>query len=67
MGHPNPPETGILTGSAAAPHVVVSGGSVSADERLRIQVIQDLVEERLIFSLIDMKEDGTSGAEILVP
>jgi hypothetical protein len=67
LGHPNPPETGILTGSAAAPYAVVSGGSVSANERLRIQVIQDLVEERLIFSLIDMKEDGASGAEILVP
>jgi hypothetical protein len=67
LGHPHPPETGILTGSAAAPYAVVSGGSVSANERLRIQVIQDLVEERLIFSLIDMKDDGTSGAEILVP
>jgi hypothetical protein len=66
MGHPNPPETGILTGSAAAPHVVITGGSVSADERLRIQVIQDLVEERLLFSLIDMKEDGAGGAEIPV-
>jgi hypothetical protein len=66
MGHPNPPETGILTGSAAAPHVVISGGSVSASERLRIQVIQDLVEERLLFSLIDMKDDGAGGAEIPV-
>ncbi|CAK8721340.1 DUF4469 domain-containing protein [Candidatus Electronema halotolerans] len=66
MGHPNPPETGILTGSAAAPYVVINGGSVSADERLRIQVIQDLVEEQLLFSLIDMKEEGASGAEIPV-
>ena len=66
LGHPHPPETGILTGSAAAPHVVVSGGSVAANERLRIQVIQDLAGERLLFSLIDMKEDGASGAEIPV-
>jgi hypothetical protein len=66
MGHPNPPETGILTGSAATPYVVISGGSVSASERLRIQVIQDLVEERLLFSLIDMKDDGAGGAEIPV-
>lgn len=66
MGHPNPPETGILTGSAATPHVVISGGSVSANERLRIQVIQDLIEERLMFSLIDMKDDGAGGAEIPV-
>lgn len=66
LGHPNPPETGILTGSAAAPYAVISGGSVAADERLRIQVIQDLVEERLLFSLIDMKEKGAGGAEIPV-
>jgi hypothetical protein len=66
LGHPNPPETGILTGSATAPYAVVGGGSVSADERLRILVIQDLAEERLLFSLIDMKDGGTSGAEIPV-
>ncbi|MDU9047835.1 MAG: DUF4469 domain-containing protein [Candidatus Electrothrix sp. Rat3] len=66
LGHPNPPETGILTNSAAAPYAVVSGGSASADERLRILVIQDLAEERLLFSLIDMKDGGTSGAEIPV-
>jgi hypothetical protein len=59
-------ETGILTGSAAAPYVAVIGGSVSTDERLRIQVIQDLVEERLLFSLIDMKEEGASGVEVPV-
>ncbi|WYD82290.1 MAG: hypothetical protein V8K32_07840 [Candidatus Electrothrix gigas] len=35
-------------------------------ERLRIQVIQNLSEERLMFSLIDMKEDGVSGAAIPV-
>ncbi|MCI5150923.1 MAG: hypothetical protein D3916_16325, partial [Candidatus Electrothrix sp. MAN1_4] len=36
------------------------------DERLRIQVIQDLVEERLLFSLIDMKDGSASGAAIPV-
>ncbi len=66
LGHPHPPETGILTGSAAAPYAVVSGGSVSANERLRIQVIQDLPGKRLLFSLIDMKDGGASGAEIPV-
>ncbi|WP_417914536.1 hypothetical protein [Candidatus Electronema sp. JM] len=66
MGHPHPPETGILTGSAAAPHVKITGGSVSADERLRIQVIQDLPAGRLLFSLIDMKADGAGGNEIPV-
>uniref|UniRef100_UPI004056C1E6 DUF4469 domain-containing protein n=1 Tax=Candidatus Electronema sp. TaxID=2698783 RepID=UPI004056C1E6 len=67
LGAPNPPATGILTDDYITSYVSINGGSTSANERLRIQVIQDLVEERLIFSLIDMKEDGTSGAEILVP
>lgn len=67
LGAPNPPATGILTDDHATSHVSIDGGSTSANERLRVQVIQDLMEERLIFSLIDMKEDGASGAEILVP
>jgi hypothetical protein len=67
LGAPNPPATGILTDDHATSHVSIDGGSTSANERLRVQVIQDLVEERLIFSLIDMKDDGTSGAEIVVP
>jgi hypothetical protein len=57
---------GILTGSAAAPYVSITAGSVSANERLRIQVIQDLSAERLLFTLIDMKKGGASGAEIPV-
>ncbi|WP_446011834.1 DUF4469 domain-containing protein [Candidatus Electrothrix sp.] len=66
LGHPNPPDTGILTDNAATPYAVVTGGLVTADERLRIQVIQDLVEERLLFSLINMKKQGESGTEIPV-
>ena len=60
--------TGILTGGATAPapYVEIIGGSLAADERLRIQVIQDLVEERLLFSLIDMKDGGASSAQIPV-
>uniref|UniRef100_UPI0040561F49 HU family DNA-binding protein n=1 Tax=Candidatus Electronema sp. TaxID=2698783 RepID=UPI0040561F49 len=67
LGAPNPPATGILTDDHATSHVSIDGGSTSANERLRVQVIQDLMEERLIFSLIDMKEDGAKGAEIIVP
>jgi len=66
LGNPSPPETGILTGSAAVPYVGINAGTVSADERLRIQVIQDLAAERLLFSLIDMKDGGAGGAEIPV-
>lgn len=66
LGQPESPETGILSGSAATPCVVVIGGSVSANERLRIQVIQDLIEERLMFSLINIKDGGAGGAQIPV-
>jgi hypothetical protein len=66
MGHPNPPEVGILTGSATAPHVVIKGGSVSADTRVRIQVLQDVAGQRLLFSLLDMTEGGAAGQEAVV-
>jgi hypothetical protein len=66
FGHPNPPEVGILTGSADSPNVSVTGGMVSANSKLRIQVLQDLAEERLLFSLLDMQEGGAAGEEVLV-
>ena len=66
LGHPNPPETGILTGKAAAPNVVVTGGTLTADERLRIQVLQDLTGERLLFTLLAMQEGGAAGEEVVV-
>jgi len=66
MGHPNPPEVGILTGKAAAAYVSVTGGSVSANETLRIQVILDLRAAALLFSLLDMQEGGRAGAVVTV-
>ena len=66
LGHPNPPETGILTGKAAAPHVSVTGATLTTDERLRIQVLQDLAENRLRFALLDMEEGGAAGEEVVV-
>jgi len=66
MGHPNPPEAGILTGKESSPHVSVTGGSVSADETLRIQAVLDLRADTLLFSLLDMKEDGKEGAAVTV-
>jgi len=59
-------ETGILTGSEGVPHVTVMDGASTENVRLRIQVIQDLAEEQLIFSLLDMKENGAAGAEVIV-
>ena len=58
--------TGILTGSADAPYVLLTGGTFSDPTVLRIEVIQDLAEEQLMFSLIDMQEEGASGTAIPV-
>ena len=61
FSHPNPPEVGILTGSAAAPNVVVTGGDLAADTSVRVEVMQDLHKEELVFRLLDMREDGAAG------
>ena len=58
--------TGCLTGSADAPYVTITSGIVSEDTRLRIRVIRDALSNRLIFSLIDMREGGAAGNEISV-
>ena len=59
-------EAGILTGNAAAPLVTLTSGDMSADTKLRIQVLQDLPENRLLFSLLDMHEGGAAGAAVSV-
>lgn len=64
ISHPNPPETGILTGSATAPYVSITGSSLSADTTVRVEVIQDLQQEELVFRLLDMKEEGAAGPEL---
>ena len=66
LGLPVPPETGILTDNSAAAYVSINAGTLTADERLRIQVILDQAADRLLFNLIDMKEDGAAGAEVPV-
>lgn len=66
LGHPNPPEVGILSGKEASPNVSVTGGSVSADETLRIQVLLDLRADALLFSLLDMQEGGRAGTAVSV-
>ena len=67
LGGETPPETGILTDDNATPYVGINAGTLTADERLRMQVIQDLAGEQLLFSLIDMQEEGAAGAEIPAP
>lgn len=66
LGHPNPPEVGILTGKAANPLASVTGGAASADEMLRIQAVFDIRNSVLLLSLIGMKEDGPAGAAVTV-
>ena len=66
LGLPSPPETGILTDNSATVYVGVNAGTLTADERLRIQVLLDQGEDRLLFNLIDMKENGSAGATVPV-
>lgn len=66
LSHPNPPEAGILTDSASSAYVNVTGGSLTADELLRIQVILDLSDGLLRFNLLDMEENGAMGAAVTV-
>jgi hypothetical protein len=63
LWQPIPPQTGILSSGASA-LVNVNGGTVSADERLRIQAVLDVQTDRLLLSLLDMKEGGAAGAEV---
>ena len=65
LSHPNPPETGILTNSAAAPYVSIIGCTLSADERLRIQVDASVQEDQLSFRLIAMQDRSAAG--VMVP
>jgi hypothetical protein len=62
FGHPHPPETGILTGNAAAPYVKITGGVVTANAMLRIQAMLDSRSGLLLLNLIDMEEGGKTGA-----
>ncbi|WP_446009147.1 DNA-binding domain-containing protein [Candidatus Electrothrix sp.] len=66
FGHPNPPEVGILTSTETSPLVSAIGGSVSADETLRIQAVLDMRQDVLLFSLLDMHEEGQTGTAVTV-
>ncbi len=65
LGHPNPPEVGLLTGNAAAPYVKITGGVLSADETVRIQVLLEH-DGTLSLNLLDMSEGGKAGAAVTV-
>ena len=66
FGQPEPSEFGILTDMAASPYVIVTSGTVSADEMLRIQAVFDIRNSVLLLSLLGMKEDGPAGETVTV-
>jgi hypothetical protein len=65
FGQPNQ-AVGILTGSAAAPYVLITGGTLSTNATLRIQVVYDQSEVALLFNLLDMSEGGKQGTAVKV-
>ncbi|MCW5198551.1 hypothetical protein VU06_02240 [Desulfobulbus sp. F3] len=48
------------------PYAAIIRGTVTASELVRIQVVFDVREDCLMFSLIDMHEGGKAGAEVAV-
>lgn len=67
FGTDPPHEVGILTGSAAAPYVAAIGAEMTADERIRIQAILDLADNRLTLSLLSIEQHGPAGDAVTVP
>ncbi len=59
-------DTGILTGRANSPYVTVTDGTLAADEMVRIQVVLDLHEGDVLFSLLGMDEEGPEGEAVRV-
>jgi hypothetical protein len=57
---------GILTGGAATPYVTITGGALTADETLRIQAAFDTADNRLLLSLLDLRENGAAGEAVAV-
>lgn len=66
FGQTDPPEVGMLTDSADSPYVSAVGGTVTADEILRIQAVYDSQRDMLIFNLLDMHEGERKGSDVLV-
>ena len=56
---------GILTDKANSPYVTVTGGNLSVDETVRIQVLLDH-DGSLLFNLLDMSENGQAGETVIV-
>jgi len=66
VGGTEPIEVGLLTGSASSSYVTITGGALTANEMLQIQVILDLSEGHLLFNWLDMNENGKAGDVVKV-
>lgn len=66
LSQPGSPATGILTGNADLPYVRITGGVVSADTLLRIQVLHDVRENHLLFNLLDIQNSKQAGPAVNV-
>ncbi|XOF33155.1 MAG: hypothetical protein ACL93V_14240 [Candidatus Electrothrix sp. YB6] len=53
-------------GRASSPYVSIINGTITEPEILRIQAVLDLRADTLIFSLINMHEEGTAGPAVAV-
>ena len=58
--------TGILTDHAASPYVSVLSGEVAAAGMVRVQVVLDRRDHELLFSLLDIRDQGAAGPEVSV-
>lgn len=66
VGGTEPIEVGILTDNASSAYVTITGGALTANEMVRIQVILDLSAGHLLFNLLDMTENGKAGEVVKV-
>jgi hypothetical protein len=65
-GIPQPSETGILSSNEASPLVSITGGTVSANELVRVQAVIDSRSGQLLLSVLDMQEGGRTGTAVTV-
>jgi hypothetical protein len=66
LGGTTPLDVGILTGSSTAPYVTITGGTLTANETIRIQAYIDPRDGQLRLNLLDMSENGKAGNTIKV-
>lgn len=66
LGGATPLDIGILTGSATAPYVTITGCIATANETVRIQAAIEPRDSQLRLNLLDISENGRAGDTIRV-